>query len=291
MKKIQSLAFTALLCAVHILILFMTETVPFFDLALIFFVPIFSAILTVKCQFRYSLILFVTTMLIGCLINPVTAVLSLMTPLVYGILYGLLLKHKVRSTTIVYLLTIAVVLLLCLDIQIITKILNEDFITILCNFFHIDSFYHSKEALFILLAFAFAQAFITHITLKFTLKKMKITVVNNEFPPLFLVLLIIASLCCAIFIKKPKDYKHLAYILSFIFALPYILYAFQKNKAIVPLLIMTSVVFLVIVIPLLRIVPEVYRYLLFLTIFIPELLYGVFRQFKENSIIKVLTTI
>ena len=290
MKKSQSLAFTALLCAVHILIIFMTEYVPFFDLALIFFVPIFSAILTVKCQFRYSAILFISTMIIGLIINPVNAVLSLMTPLVYGITYGLLLKHNAKSTSLVYLLTLAVTGLLLLDMQIIKIALNEDFIQILCNFFHVDSFYHSQQILFILIAFVFCQAFVIHFTLKFTLKKMKIKVESNKYPPFFLLLLTIGCILFAALIKNPV-YRHVGYILATIFAVPYVLYALQKNKALVPLLITTAVVFLAVVIPLLKYVNENYRYLTFLIVLIPSFCYGVFRQFKENNYKEVLTNI
>ena len=290
MRKIQSLAFTALLCAIHILIIFASEYVPFLDLIMVFFLPIFSAILAIKCELKYSFILFVATLLIGILINPTAAPLYLLSPLVLGIGYGILVKYKVRSTTIIYLLTILSMGLLLLDIHILEGITGQDFVRILCDFFHIDSFYDNTKVYFIFLLFGFSQAFVTHFVLKYILKRMKIEVKKNEFPPVYLILIVLGFIIAAIAKRRNYIIIDTCTMCAVFFSIPLIVHGYRKNKAIVPLLIAQAVIFLVICIPVVRLLEEQVKYTIFTLILLPPLLYGTYRLFKEHSGDELITT-
>ncbi|MDY4788072.1 MAG: DUF2232 domain-containing protein [Bacilli bacterium] len=290
LTKTESLAFTSLLCAIHILIIFASEYLPFFDLIIIFFLPFFSAILTIKCSLKYSFILFFSTMIIGLLIDPFSTLLFITSPLIYGISYGLLTKNKIGTTSILYLLSILSIGLLCFDVYLIQLLYNQNFLEILSSFFHIDSFYQNNLVYYIIILFSFAQSFVIHFSLKYTLKKMHITTNKNKFPPVYLLLLMIVSLIVVLLSYDSPLVRDICYIVMIILAIPYAIYGYQKNKALVPLLISQAVSFLIVIIPLLSVIDEERKYLVFLLLVVPPLLYGIYREFKENDIKTLLKT-
>lgn len=286
MSKVRSLVFGGLICAIHIVALILAMYLPdlFIDIVIMFVMPFFMAMYTIKCGWKHSLIVSAATLLIGLIIDlaQLRALLLILPTLAVGVLYGILVNKKATSHTIVYSLFILEVGLFFMSAGLITLLTGLDFISNLKEIFRLhNNIDTTLFAVLLLVIYCFAQAFLLHFILMYQLKKMKVEFNKSKYPPFWLFFISLGTLIATFFNYKDPELYLLITALAIAFASSIAIYGYQCcSKKLTTMFVVQAAFFLVISVPI--IATEIAKdniAIPYIVAFLPPFLYGAYDLF------------
>ncbi len=292
MSKTRSIVLCGLTTAAHVIatLLLRFQVGVGIDIAILFMVPFFSAMLSLKTDIRYSFIFAVASLLICSIIDFNSALLYILPTISVGIAYGLAVKNNLDGTSIVYILTIVEFGLFFISALLLKKIAKFDVIYWMQTILHFEGS-NAYLGLGFLLIYCFAQAFMVHIATKSSLKKLKIEVKKTDKPSFFIILISIIGFIVAFFPFEKEAIIFFISILSIISVIPLVLYGYQQTEKPQIILMIQVGVFLVITLPLLKTYESLdlsYQHITaYLLLLLPPMGYGLYKLFFNKEEVKV----
>ena len=194
---VQNIAFMAIMSAVNVIFSLISTLVPVLFFLLIFILPLTSTLVCIFCEKKYYVIYAVATILLSLLASffQFTEVISYIIPsIATGLIFGLMIEHKINSLWIILIATIVQVGLSYASIYIISWYIDRSIINELINLFGLSEFgfkeYLPPMFMFII---SLIQIAITYIIIREEIKKMGIET-NEEVPSIPLLSIIVVAL-------------------------------------------------------------------------------------------------
>ena len=138
--ELQSLVFAALMSAINIIFVALTNWIVFLVFLLIFILPLGSALVSATCKKKYILVYLIVSFLPCCFINLGDSLFYLMPALLTGVVFGLFINYK-SSTGISLALGILIqTLLTYLGILIYWGLFHRDITMDIARLFNLQDF-------------------------------------------------------------------------------------------------------------------------------------------------------
>lgn len=288
MKPVRALTFGGLLAAIHIIATIMLHFgwVPGLELVILFVVPFFSAMFAYKCRIKESLIYVVATLLICTLISPTAGLLYILPTLAVGVVYGELVKHKANGTTLVYVLTVVEFGLFFVSAYILKLFTDVEVLKLMQSIFHLERSNDKFLALGLLLGYSFMQGFLLHFIMKAQLKRLGVNVVKTENPPLWVVILGIASLIACFMSYSDETFVIFTIAAAVIFGSAIALHGYRISDRPWILLAIQAIVFLGASLPLIyfEVFKDHQEILPYIIMFVPPVFYSLYHLIMNTYV-------
>lgn len=280
MNSTRSLAFAGLLVALHLIILWLAIYIPGLDFIVLLVAPLLAAAFTIRAKESYLLVFALATLILGGLLDIQGTLLVLIPVLATGIGYGLMAKARWGSISIVYTLAALNIGLFFLSVGIVEALYGIDLLAALQIIFHIEGSAYRFIAPSILLLYAFAQAFLVHFILRRELKKVRIHLVADALPPKAIFLLAYVALLGTFVQFGDASVNYFLALLHLILLLPTVWYGYNHAKWL-PMLIIQSVAFLAVSLPLLTSTNDSVKLLAVAAVFWPVFLFATRKRWAD----------
>lgn len=179
---IQNIAYMALMSAINIVFVLITNALPILLFLLVFILPLTSTIVTIYCQKKYYPIYFVVTLALSILVSYGFSIFDtlvyILPALITGFIFGLSYEYKLPMILTVVVNTVLEFLLSLLTFYVLGNIIaNLNMMDTLINFFGLNSFpYKMAFSLIFLYIIAQIQILISYIFIKSELKRLNFNV-------------------------------------------------------------------------------------------------------------------
>lgn len=248
---IENMTFMAIMSAINVIFVVLTNLLPVLMFLLVFILPLTSTVVTILCKKKFYPIYFIVTfglcLLVGYSFTIFDTLIYIVPSLFTGFIFGLFIEKKVPAIFIILVNTLVEFCFSLLTFFVLSKIItNLDFSVTLINMLGLREF--KFKAIFVqnfLLIISFIQIVLTYLFVKITAAKMNIEVnleANNHL--LLYIYIFIACILSVISYLYFPDWT-----LSFIIlSLPVYVYLFlillvQKSKLVWVLLALVHIVF------------------------------------------------
>lgn len=248
---IENMTFMAIMSAINVIFVVLTNLLPVLMFLLVFILPLTSTVVTILCKKKFYLIYFIVTfglcLLVGYTFTIFDTLIYIVPSLFTGFIFGLFIEKKIPAIFIILVNTLVEFCFSLLTFFVLSKIItNLDFSVTLINMLGLSEF--KFKAIFVknfLLIISLIQIVLTYLFVKITATKMNIEVnleTNNH-----LLLYIFIFITCILGVISYLYF--LDWTLSFIIlSLPVYVYLFlillvQKSKLVWILLALVHIVF------------------------------------------------
>ena len=233
MKKMEYLSLGGLFVALHVVFILLSRFLPGSALLLVIFLPLLSAIYTLKFSKKEVAMFVIATFFLCLIFEPVSTFIYVIPALMCGVVYGVLRKKNMKELTLVYISSVSHFLSLLVSFLFISLMFKE------IDFFDIFSSFISKKqenfyacVYLFLITLGVIEAFILHSICDDELAKLGYKKVEEETktPNWIVYGLVISVILYAIgFIISPI---YTIYILPFViaFCIPILVEFIKTNK-------------------------------------------------------------
>ncbi|MBE6124043.1 MAG: DUF2232 domain-containing protein [Erysipelotrichaceae bacterium] len=283
MNKIRSITNASLFAAIHVIFTVISQYLLGFELLLIVFLPLISAVYVLKNENQGTFAFVISTLLLCLIFNPINTLLYVLPAMVVGVVYGILAKNKCNQDTTIVVTVFTELISLVLSVLAIKLFYREyDLIDMFKDTFNLTSKQLSNVLPTIALVIAACQAIAVHTSLKNELKKLgyefapftKFSKIFHFGFPFFVVFAIVFS-----FFFKPIAI--ISNILSLAFMVPLLIEGYSDNQKLNLILIIQGIILIVVCFPLMNIIPLINYPMLLVIVSIPVFLTSYIKSFRH----------
>ena len=195
-ENVKALAYVALMSALSLIFVLITFSLLDVGIILILVLPLFSALVSINVNFKYSLIYIASTFLIS-LIDPQLALFAIIPSLLSGFLYGKMIKFNIHGSFNILANTLLLTLLQYLGTYLINVIYEVDLINTMSSIMKINLQTFDSVYLLFLFTICLIECSLSYIIITNELKKLNYNI-NEErkyFLPTLIVEFLLIILC------------------------------------------------------------------------------------------------
>ncbi len=283
MNKIRTITSASLFAAIHVIFTIISQYLLGFELLLIIFLPLISAVFVLKNESKGILTYTVSTTILCLLFNPINTLLYVVPAMIVGIIYGIMAKNKCSQDSTILVTVLTELISLVISVLVIKLFYREyDLIDMFKETFNLSSKQLGNILPIAAVLIALSQAVAVHTSLKSELKKL-----GYEFPPfvkfsrLFYYVFPFFTISALVFSFFWKPVAIIMNILCLLTMVPLLIEGYQKQKKVYITLIIQAVLLIGIVFPLMNVVPFINYPLLLVVISIPVFLTSYVNSFRQ----------
>lgn len=209
MKKINELTLSSIMVAINIIFVILNFYLPFFSLIILIGIPFSCALVKLKCNYKYTLLYIISSILICFLIDYQSTLFYLLPSLISGLSFGILIKKNIHAYYLVHITALINVIVQYFIIFIMNKLFQIDFISSFCEIIKMDTFSFQEIVLSFFYIFSFIQIILTYFILENEIKKFNYQVneQNTIFYSTFIIeIILLSSSIIFLFTYKPMFY-------------------------------------------------------------------------------------
>ena len=179
---VQNIAYMAIMAAINLLFVLISNLLPVLLLLLVFILPLTSTIVTVFCRKRYYPIYFLTTLGLCLAIaggfNIFDTIVYVFPSLITGFIFGLAIEKQLPAILTITINTVVQFYLSILTLFVLEKIItNLSYETTLVNIFGLSEFaYKHIFALLFIYIVSLIQTVLSYVIIVYEINKFQITV-------------------------------------------------------------------------------------------------------------------
>lgn len=283
MNKIRTITSASLFAAIHVIFTVISQYLLGFELLLIIFLPLISAVFVLKNESRGILAFVVSTTILCLLFNPINTLLYVVPAMIVGIVYGIMAKNKCSQDSTILVTILTELISLVISVLVIKLFYREyDLIDMFKETFSLSSRQLGNILPLVATVVAISQAVAVHTSLKSELKKL-----GYEFPPftrfsrLFYYLFPVFTVLSLVFSFFWKPIAIVMNILSLLTMVPLLIEGYPKQKKLYITLIIQAILLLGVAFPLMNVIPLINYPLLLVVISIPVFLTSYINSFRQ----------
>lgn len=200
-KRINQLCFATIMLSINIIFIVLNLFLPLFSLILLIGIPFSSALVKLKCNYKYTLLYIICSLLISFFIDFQSTLFYLFPSLISGLVFGILIKKNIHAYYLIICSSLINVLIQFFNIFIMNKFYQIDFIQAFCELIKVNPSFFNEIKLLFFFTFSFIQIILTYIVIVNEIHKFNYVVneKNNLFYQIFILEIILFIL--SIFIK------------------------------------------------------------------------------------------
>lgn len=227
-KNINQLTFIAIMCSINVVFVILNLFLPLFSLIILIGIPFASALIKIRCSWKYTFIYLICSLLICILIDYQTTLFYLLSSIISGLTFGFLIKKNIHGFFIILISSFVNILIQFTSIYLFKILYNVDLIELFCQIISLDknTFFNISLSFFFLISFL--QNYFSYYIIEEEIKKFNLVVDENLtiFFPVFFIDVILTILSCAL-IKFPL-FSYFFTSLSLIFSVYLLQYVFSS---------------------------------------------------------------
>lgn len=227
-KNINQLTFIAIMCSINVVFVILNLFLPLFSLIILIGIPFASALIKIRCSWKYTFIYLICSLLICILIDYQTTLFYLLSSIISGLTFGFLIKKNIHGFFIILISSFVNILIQFTSIYLFKILYNVDLIELFCQIISLDknTFFNISLSFFFLISFL--QNYFSYYIIEEEIKKFNLVVDENLtiFFPVFFIDVILTILSCVL-IQFPL-FSYFFTSLSLIFSTYLLLYIFSS---------------------------------------------------------------
>lgn len=287
-EDVKALAYAALMSALSLIFVLISFFMGDLGIILILVLPLFSALVSINVNLKYSLIYIIATFLIS-LIDPQLALFAIIPSLISGFLYGKMIVHKIHGTFNIISNTLLLTLLQYLGTFLIDIIYEINLIETMSLILKIEVNIFDSIYLLFLFSTSLIECSLSYLIITNELKKLNYCFnENKQYFLLTLGLELLSIIICFIFSFGNLKICYLFLGISLFFGVSLAYYNFQyfQQKFIIILQFILYLISLVIIFSLFPTLDKTYQSLLILVILLSQIIVSIIITIKTLIIDK-----
>ena len=132
-KRINQLCFATIMLSINIIFIVLNLFLPLFSLILLIGIPFSSVLVKLKCNYKYTLLYIICSLLISFFIDFQSTLFYLFPSLISGLVFGILIKKNIHAYYLIICSSLINVLIQFFNIFIMNKFYQIDFIQAFCE--------------------------------------------------------------------------------------------------------------------------------------------------------------
>lgn len=229
-KSINQLTFTAIMCSINVVFILLNLFLPLFSLIILIGIPFASALIKIKCSWKYTFLYLISSLLICLLIDYQTTLFYLLSSIVSGLVFGFLIKKNIHGFFIIITSSLVNIAIQFISIFLFKILYGIDLIEMFCQIIHLEKNIFIDISLSFFFLFGFLQTYFSYYIIEDEIKKFNLTISEDLtiFFPIFFIDMILVIISLILFNYPIFSYLFTSislifstYLLFYIFSSPY----------------------------------------------------------------------